>query len=435
MAVIDFSPYAVTTGSGRLAGMSDAQEVAGTALNAAQQSAVTDDVAQATALAQAIRACIAQARLQGVAAFAPDSAQFQAPAGWGAAMLAPWFTDVIGHPFSAASTAAGLPAYGDLTLAQWSGAVDALEAHAAQSASRLAPGAGGGPRFAGGAWYVNGERYTLAELFVAVRMGSLASVDATILTDLDTLARNGRLAKDMLGVLMAMKARRAERATQPGLYVDATQPVLNPYDPDADFVQFIKDIGLTASEFRGYGVNLKGTDSVVAKAVDQYADNIARIKPVASQGSRNSAVGNVLTIYTTGANGLGDGTVVRLQGLNPPTLDGLYQVVNADPGKSDYFECKLAGTVLPVPSPNGAGISYTLPSIPGNPDPTNPLDYLSLGEEVQALFDTVNADNAVKRIRVEATQSQRAHVLDGMNAFLSGFFKGNQALARNLKGG
>lgn len=317
-------------------------EIIGGELTANEQQVLRSGMQQAGSLAQAIRTAMAQARASGVDAFAPDSALLdRSAAGISTADMADWFAFVIGRPYSAAQAQPGLPDYGALSLAQWSLAVEALEHRAARDASRLPPAAGGGPQHANGAWYVNGERYTLGELFIAVRMGSFANAEKSIADELNTLQANGLLARDLLAVLAEMKRARIARAT------DSLQAP-DTFEPAADFADLVIRVtpNRSLADISGYGTRLKGSESYVAKAIAAYYDNL--VLPPAQQT-----------------------TISR----------------------EDY--------------------GYTM-------------------DEVQALFDTVNADNQVKQIRVQSLENARSTILEGLSGFLKGFAGQNTVVGRNL---
>lgn len=317
-------------------------DIIGSRVDATAQQALRSDMQQVGILAQAIRTAMAQARASGVDTFAPDSALLAVPvSSISTADLADWFADVIGHPYSAAQAQPGLPDYGALSLAQWSLAVEALEHRAARDASRLPPGAGGGPQHANGAWYVNGERYTLGELFIAVRMGSFANAEKSIADELNTLQANGVLARDLLAILTEMKRARIARAT------DSLQAV-DTFEPAADFADLVIRMApsRTLADISDYGTRLKGSASYVAKAITAYYNNL----------------------------------------LAPPAQQTTIS-------REDY--------------------GYTM-------------------DEMQALFDTVNADNQVKQIRVQSLENARSTILDGLSGFLKGFAGQNVAVGRNL---
>ena len=326
-----------------------AQQIVGIGLNSTERQTVLAGIAQADALAQAIREAITRGRNAGLDAFAPDSATLQV-AGVSTAALRQLFGAVIGHPYSAAHESAdqllypGLPDHGALTLAQWSQAVQALELHAAQQGSLLPPAEGGGLRHAQGHWFVNGEPYTLAELFLTVRMGNVTATDKALETDLDTLRANTNLARELLAVLADMKRRRDLKVAAvvppspaPTGFSAATAAQFN---ARTDFQAFVEASKLSLSELMGYGTRFKGTDSYLQES---------------------------------GAAALASST----------------------------------NTI------SSANYGYTM-------------------DELQALFDSVNAENQVKRLKVQSVQNARTAVLEGMSSFMAGQTDTNQKVGRNL---
>jgi len=321
-----------------------AQQITGIGLNATDRQTLRDWQDRTEALAQAIGESISGARLGGLDAFAPDSATLSASlqaTGLTSAELRKLFAEIVGHPYSAADAAAdqslypGLPDHGALTLAQWSQAVQALQVEVARQGSMLPPGEGGGLRHALGQWYVNGERYTLAELFLTVRMGNLTETDKALETDLNTMLANTNLARELLVVLAEMKRLRGQR--EAAVVPPATEPVFN---ARTDFQAAVEATKVTLSELMDYGSRFKGDSSYL-------------------QSSGASALASATSTITS----------------------------------ADY--------------------GYTM-------------------DELQALFDSVNAENQVKRLQVQSVQNARMAVLEGMSNFMSGQLLTNQTVGRNL---
>jgi hypothetical protein len=335
-----------------------AQQIVGIGLDSTERQTVLAGIAQADALAQAIREAITRGRNAGLDAFAPDSATLTATlqaTGLSSAQLRTLFAEVIGHPYSAAYESAdqllypGLPDHGALTLAQWSQAAGALALHAARKGSTLPPGEGGGLRHAQGHWFVNGEPYTLAELFLTVRMGTLEQTDKALETDLDTMRVNTNLARELLAVLADMKRRRDLLVASKA----ADEPTFRPGD---DFAEFVKNAGLTVDKINDYGFKFKGASSYLDK----------------------------------------------------------YQYISAN-------SCLFRQGNRPVDGSTGALVTtVTL------------AEYGYTMDELQALFDSVNAENQVKRLKVQSVQNARTAVLEGMSAFLSSTSDQNSKVGRNL---
>lgn len=337
-------------------GLTQIEDVLGVSLEGQRQT-LRDGQAQAEALAQAVREAITRARDAGRDSFAPDDSTALQVSGLSSAQLRTLFAAVIGHPYSAASQAAdqalypGLPDHDALSLWQWSQAVEALEVRAARQGSMLPPGEGGGLRHALGQWYVNGERYTLAELFVTVRMGNLTQIDKALESDLNTMLANTNLARSLLAVLADMKRQRDLLAT-------SQAPNAPQFLAKEHFADFVKKAGLSVADINKYGRQFKGDSS--------YLNRFS---------------------FTAGSS-------------TTPDL------------------------CLYVPDPQND---------PNTKVPTVALaDYGYAMDELQALFDSVNAENQVKRLKVQTTQNSRMAVLEGMSSFMNSNAQQNQMVGRNL---
>lgn len=161
----------------------------GIGLGTAEAASTRSDVDQALALADALRAGIEAARLAGVQAFGPAQAVaaglLTLPASLSTANRDVLFESIMGRAY------AGAPS----SLDQWSRAVDDLEQWAGATASMLPPGAGGGTRNVRGTWYVNGESWSLSELFTVNRVNTLAEIDRMVADSLNVIAANNEAAK------------------------------------------------------------------------------------------------------------------------------------------------------------------------------------------------------------------------------------------------
>lgn len=323
-----------------------AEQITGIGLNSDGRQTLRDGQAEAEALAQAVREAITRARNAGLDAFAPDSAMLQVP-GVSVGDLRVLFAKVVGLPYRAAdqNLIPGLREYGPLTLAQWSQEADMLASYVAQQGSMLPPGEGGGLRHALGHWYINGERYTLADLFLTVRMGTLEQTDKALGADLDTLLTNTNLARELLAVLADMKRRRDLKEAAvvppdpaPEGFRAATAAVFN---ARTDFQAFVEASKLSLTELMGYGTRFKASSDAPSY------------------------------LQTSGEAAQASGTL----------------------SSADY--------------------GFTM-------------------DELQALFDSVNAENQVKRLKVQSVQNARTAVLEGMSAFLSSTSDQNSKVGRNL---
>jgi hypothetical protein len=358
--------------------------ITGSGLTLLQQQGLTGRLAQGSALADAIRSAVEQARAAGLDAFLP--AALVLPDGLSVADRRFFFNEVIARPYSAddktagdadaatkaaerrnyGNAAAGMPAVlpepGPLSLDDWSRAVEALALRVARDASLLPPGAGGGARQAYGAWFVNGERYTLAELFIAVRLGNVAMTETYLAGELDTLALNGRLARELLDLLSQMKRYRA---ATPAIRSESTG-VIDPNDKDK---YLLKDL-------------LFDTKA-------GYTEILIAVAGASGPAARDAAL-----------------PIAQRQ---QKWLDEF----------SDYGE-KLKGVGKSLME-KAAGRG-TLPSD----------EYAELMTEIQAVFDSVNADNQVKQIRVQTIENTRLNQLLGVSNFLNGIEAQGKSIVRGL---
>lgn len=177
--------------------------IIGAGLDNAQSADLLHEQALLLDLAQAMEAAITTARRQGLAAFSPERSDLlKLPAGLGDDRRDALFQQLFGVSY--------LPQPGDsaqdreIGLVQWSDAALELGRLAAQARSRLAPGQGGGITYADGAWFVNGVRYSLQELTLAVRVGSYTSVDFFLQEALNRANTNAMTARKLLALLSDM---------------------------------------------------------------------------------------------------------------------------------------------------------------------------------------------------------------------------------------
>jgi hypothetical protein len=144
----------------------------------------------------------------------------------------------------------------------WSQASEALSEYAAKKASTLPPSEGGGPQYANGHWYVNGEPYTLAELFLAVRMGSFQQMDNYASQEVGTQSANAALARKILSLLGAMKSAFSLGNTTNGTYNLETQ-----------YKSLLDQAGLTLDEMSLLGQKTTLSTSQCASAAASYTAN------------------------------------------------------------------------------------------------------------------------------------------------------------------
>jgi len=168
--------------------------VAGTNLTASQQSTLGSDIDAAKQVALAIRQALTQARSSGVRAFrAADDAAFILPAGVSPAERDMIFNQVVGRPWAGS----------EMSLSDWAAAAQRIDQWVGRSQSMLPPGDGGGVQNVGGQWYVNGEAYSMAELFTATRVNTYNALDEMLSASLNTIAANSRLVNSLTDVLKA----------------------------------------------------------------------------------------------------------------------------------------------------------------------------------------------------------------------------------------
>lgn len=168
--------------------------IAGTSLSASEQSTLGADIDAAKALASAIRDAMTQARAAGVNAFqAADEAAFVMPAGVSTAERDRIFNEVMGRPWTG----------GEMRLQDWAIAAQRIEEWVGRSLSKLPPAAGGGVQNVAGQWFVNGEAYSMAELFTANRVNIYNTLDEMLNNSLNTIAANNRLVNRLTEMLKA----------------------------------------------------------------------------------------------------------------------------------------------------------------------------------------------------------------------------------------
>ena len=215
------------------------------------------------ALADAIVAAIARARARGLDAFAPGDTSLFAPVGVPPASLATLFSDVVGVPYR--GTPGQTPGYRALALSEWSDAALALRGEAAALRSRLAPGQGGGLNHADGYWYVNGQRYTLAESFLALRFSSYTAVDAYLADTLNRANLNTTAARKLVATVRDLNASYASSGGSNGTY------------SAQGLVDLLARNGLTLGDVAAWGERVSGGGNFAAVLGDYAASNGAAI--------------------------------------------------------------------------------------------------------------------------------------------------------------
>jgi hypothetical protein len=157
--------------------------VNGAALGDAGAQELKDELDQAKALIEALQAALQSARDAGISTFSPRDDQVVLPAGLSTELREELFAKRMDHSYH------GSP----LTLDQWSQAISRLQAYVGAAQSQLPQSLGGGIVNMNGIWYVNGQAYTLAEVYLANRVNTYAEMDRLLTQSLNTIAANNEL--------------------------------------------------------------------------------------------------------------------------------------------------------------------------------------------------------------------------------------------------
>ncbi|MFM1855534.1 MAG: hypothetical protein RLZ83_843 [Pseudomonadota bacterium] len=165
--------------------------VNGAALGDAGAQELKDELDQAKALIEALQAALQSARDAGISTFSPRDEQVVLPAGLSPELREELFAKRMDHSYH------GSP----LTLDQWSQAISRLQAYVGAAQSQLPQSLGGGIVNMNGIWYVNGQAYTLAEVYLVNRVNTYAEMDRLLTQSLNTIAANNQVVKDMTGGL------------------------------------------------------------------------------------------------------------------------------------------------------------------------------------------------------------------------------------------
>lgn len=190
--------------------------VTGTGLGVTRAEGVAQQVEQENALAAAILDAIQQARASGLDNFAPLDGLLSPPAGMNAFEMDALFQRVLGLKYSGIE--GQTPGYRAMSLGEWSDAAMALQRDSASLSSRLAPGQGGGIHYADGRWYINGQTYTLAESFLALRVSSYGAMDQFLSEQMNRANVNTVAARKVIGLLSDLNATYASRGGSEGTY-------------------------------------------------------------------------------------------------------------------------------------------------------------------------------------------------------------------------
>jgi hypothetical protein len=357
----------------------DTTPITGTGLSAAAIATQQTELEQARLLADALGLAIAQARAQGAAGFRPADLGALLPAGLAGAdssaagqLREQLFSQRLGLAYGSARPA---------TLAEWSRALDALQHWVGATASRLPPGLGGGTCCVQGSWYVNGEPYSLAELFTANRVNTFAEIDTQLAAALNVIAANNEATKALTGLMKLM---------------------FDKYESMANF----------------WSIN-----SFSYRISDQWVDAVGQF----------TQAPDVLTKQQNAFQ--------RPDSQYGPTRwteTHIYGAV-ADPtrlGDSAY----AASVPLDHPIAYATLLQYAEKYI--GPDSlirklqTNPglmkEDFRAMIDEVEKIIAAKAQDNQVAQLRNQTLMDSRASLLDGLSGFLKGQQGTRSAVSRNL---
>jgi hypothetical protein len=260
-----------------------ATEVTGIGLSGNALTQLQAELEQAQDLLSAITQAVNKARVAAVNAFTPDSTWVDIPQelstttrlhnGVSMSTLDFLFAEVIGRPFENLSNSSprsslytGLPSYGALNLHEWSDAAQKLEQYMAKARSRLPAGLGGGITMDQGVWYVNGERFNMAELFVAIRMGNFVNTEAQMSRSIQQVNTNNAFARDVLSMVVDMTRIRAQKARE------VPNKDVRTFDPATDFVDVIEKTrnGQARSLDQLEKLGSKFTNSSIKTAANAY---------------------------------------------------------------------------------------------------------------------------------------------------------------------
>lgn len=227
--------------------------VTGTGLSANGVQVVREQTQQAEALAAAILAAIERARSKGLTSFAAFDGVLAPPEGMDLWQMAEVFGRVLGMVDPGDGERA-------LSLSEWSEAAMSLQRDAASRQSRLAPGQGGGIQYADGRWYINGQAFTLAESFLALRMANYSTMDRFLVDQMNRTNLNTMTARKMVGLLSDLNASYANRGGSSGTFAVST-----------DLLPLLTQHGLTLDELARWGERTAGGGqfaSVLASSAD-----------------------------------------------------------------------------------------------------------------------------------------------------------------------
>ena len=336
----------------------DVTPLTGVGFSKADATAVRSQVEVSLALGDAIRNALTVARESGLEAFNPaDNRVLTLPPDLSDADREYLFATIMGHAYSG----------GPIRLDQWSQAVSRLDHWAAAAASMLPPGAGGGTRNIGGVWYVNGQAWSLSELFTANRVNTLAEIDKMTAQSLNVIAANNEMAKALTNLMERLFKKYNE----------------NDWEGKASkFVSksWVDSVGTTDQES---AVPIAGRD-VWTDGSERYpSDEVAELE------------------YAVSFNQLRD---LADKYIGPNSLIA-----------------KMDGLGSTQPQPSGTGLSKGLQK----------EDFRAMIDEVETIIGAFSTDNQIAQLRNETLFNSRSNLIEGLSTFLRGQQTTGSTLSRN----
>lgn len=356
----------------------DTTPITGTGLSAAEIVPLRTQLEQARLLADALGLAIAQARAQGAAGFRPADLGALLPAGLAGAdniLREQLFSQRLGLAYGSARPA---------TLAEWSRALDALQHWIGATASRLPPGLGGGTSCVQGSWYVNGEPYSLAELFTANRVNTFAEIDTQLAAALNVIAANNEATKALTGLMTLMfdKYKRNEWVT-------------DDLEANRRFIWRIGD---------------KWVD-----AVGQFTQDPEVLNKTQNSYQRADPPNNPRSW-----------TRVIISGSSE-----VFSVANGQYPASEPLDHPVSYATLRDYADKYIGLDSLIRKLDSNPG-LNKDDFRAMIDEVEKIIAAKAQDNQVAQLRNQTLMDSRASLLDGLSGFLKGQQSTRSTVSRNL---
>lgn len=352
----------------------DATALTGAGLTTSEATGLRTRVEAASALADAIRQALIAARARGFDEFNPADASLLAlPVGLADSDREFLFANVMGRAYAG----------GPVSLDQWSRAVDGLAHWAGASASMLPPGAGGGSRNVDGIWYVNGQAWSVTELFTVNRVNTLAQMDRMTADSLNVIAANNQMAKALTGLMENLFKKYYENDWNSG------------YPPDRY-------------------VTKSWVDFVGTTDVDSIPDGTYYVEEIGD-------VVNLPNFWTDGSlyNHLMDGDT--RWSIVLPELEYAVGFTQLRELADKYIG--PSSMIAKMDSFDQKNDTYTVGLLQE--------DFRAMIDEVETIIGAFAADNQVAQLRNEALFSSRSNLVEGLSAFLRGQQTLGSTLARN----